>query len=281
MSLWHRGWISVAVPECGKGLWQSKRPGSLTFRHGYKLQMRNEVKWFLSQILWCIFRLNCTYMTYDTWFMIYDTGCMIGDKYVYIYIETQIAARSKKTVDVSNGQAKASATSMEPVRLTIGEATALAKERVPWLMFAKGRVWFGVNDLYIYTVYTHQLDYSSCGMILEAAAILQRLRVFPCTMVGSDLQLGNPPKSQSFGAATDHLFQLGGRDPQVFQKRWSNLKNQRIFQGLSDQHPFKVNPNGQEIHGLRLNWREMFFLVVWHQNPQTQLTQSRQRWLRA
>lgn len=30
-SLWDWGWISVAVPECGKGLWQSKRPGSLTF----------------------------------------------------------------------------------------------------------------------------------------------------------------------------------------------------------------------------------------------------------
>lgn len=92
MSLWDRGWISVAVPECGKGLWQSKRPGSLSFRHCYKLRMRNELKWFLS----CIFRLNCTYMTYDTWFMIYDTGCMIGGKYVYVYIETQIAARSKK-----------------------------------------------------------------------------------------------------------------------------------------------------------------------------------------
>lgn len=130
--------------------------------------------------------------------------------------------------------------------------------------------------IYVHTIYTHQLDYSSCGMILEAAAILQRLRVFPCTMVGSDLQLGNPPKSQSFGAATDHLFQLGGRDPQVFQKRWSNLKNQRIFQSLS-QHPFKVNPNGQEIHGLRFNLREMFFLVGSHQNPQTQLAQTRQR----
>lgn len=45
---------------------------------------------------------------------------------------------ARKNADVSNGQAKASATSMEPVRLTIGEATALAKERVPWLMFAKG-----------------------------------------------------------------------------------------------------------------------------------------------
>lgn len=158
MSLWDRGWISVAVPECGKGLWQSKRPGSLSFRHCYKLQMRNELKWFLS----CIFRLNCTYMTYDTWFMIYDTGCMIGGKYVYVYIETQIAARSKKTVDVSNGQAKASATSMEPVRLTIGEATALAKERVPWWMFAKGRVWFGVNDIYICTYHI----YPSTGLFL-------------------------------------------------------------------------------------------------------------------
>ena len=60
---------------------------------------------------------------------------------MFIYtLKPRFAARSKKTVDVSNGQAKASATSMEPVRLTIGEATALAKERVPWLMFAKGRV---------------------------------------------------------------------------------------------------------------------------------------------
>ena len=50
------------------------------------------------------------------------------------YIETQIA---RKTVDVSSGQAKASTPSMEPLRLTIGEATALAKERGPWLMLAK------------------------------------------------------------------------------------------------------------------------------------------------
>ena len=72
----------------GKDFGKAKGLVTLTFRHGYKLQMRNEVKWFLSQILWCIFRLNCTYMTYDTWFMIYnDTGCMIGDKYV-LYIHS-------------------------------------------------------------------------------------------------------------------------------------------------------------------------------------------------
>ena len=206
---------------------------------------------------------------------------------MFIYtLKARFAARSKKTVDVSNDQAKASATSMEPVRLTIGEATALAKERVPWWMFAKGRVWFGVNDIYIYMYRI----YPSTGLFLMwydssiAAAILQLFRVFPWW----DFQLGNPPKSQKFWAGRRTicsnlliLFKYkgsGGRDPQVFQKRWSNLKNQRIFQSLSDQHPFKVNPSGQEIHGLRFNLREMFFLVGSHQNP---LTQSRQRWLRA
>ena len=110
-------------------------------------------------------------------------------------------------------------------------------------------------------------------MILEAAAILQLFRVFPW----SDFQLGKPPKN--LGSCGDGpSVPIGGQGSTSLSKNGGRTwKNQRIFQSLSDQHPFKVNPNGQEIHGLRFNLREMFFLVGSHQNPQTQLTQSRQR----
>ena len=87
------------------------------------------------------------------------------------YIETQIA---RKTVDVSSGQAKASTPSMEPLRLTIGEATALAKERGPWLMLAKEfdlrQMSYNIYDYickYIHTyIYIYTYTDPSSGLFL-------------------------------------------------------------------------------------------------------------------
>ena len=101
-------------------------------------------------------------------------------------------------------------------------------------------------------------------MILEAAAIFQ-LTGTSLIQSRSDFQLGNPPKSllQVFGALRvlavprDHLFQP------LKYKGWGTgavFKNQRTFQSLSE-HP-QMDPNGQEIHGLRFNLREMVFPVL-------------------
>lgn len=142
-------------------------------------------------------------MTYDTWFMIYDTGCMIGDRYVYIYIETQIRCslekkrgcfqRSGKGFRDIDGAREADDWRSNGPRKGKGALVNVCKR--------KGLIW-SKWYIYIYTVYTHQLDYSSCGMILEAAAILQLFRVFP----GERFPTWEPSKISQV-AARYHLFQ--------------------------------------------------------------------------